>query len=82
MKRIHKPAFPTANDAARHSEIMNHSGYVCLFAAIAGSNRREIHRLDDIASARFIEGTLIHNGKCGQAFSVGFLAISLVKPSF
>jgi hypothetical protein len=45
MKRIHKPADPTADDAARHSGIMNHLGFLCLFAAISGSNRQKKHRL-------------------------------------
>ena len=82
MKRVHKPAWPTADDAIRHSGIMNHSGCMCLFAAIFGGNRREKHRRDDIASGRFMGGTLIHNGNCRQPLSIGFLAVPLIKPSF
>ena len=61
---------------------MNPSGCGCWFAAFSGGNRRKRHRRDDIASTRFIGGTLIHNINCGQPLSIGFLAIPLVKSSF
>jgi hypothetical protein len=82
MKRIHKPACPTADNAIRHSGIMNHSGFVCLFAAISGSNRREKRRHGDIDSGRLDEGTLIHNGNCCQPLPIGLLTVPLVKPTF
>ena len=82
MKRIHKPACPAADDAVRHSGIMNHSGFVCLFAAISGSNRREKCRHGDIDSGRLNGGTLIHNGNCCQPLPIGLLAVPLVKPPF
>jgi len=82
MKRIHKSACPTADDAVRNSGIMNHSGFLCLFAAIFGANRREKHRREDIASRRFVGGTLIHNGNCCQPSPIGPLAIPLIKSPF
>jgi len=61
---------------------MNHSGFVCLFAAISGSNRREKNRRGDFVSRRLLGGTLIHNGKCSQPLPIGPLAVPLIKPSF
>jgi hypothetical protein len=40
MKGIHKPAGSAANDAAPKAWIMNRYGFVCLFAAFFGDNRR------------------------------------------
>lgn len=82
MKRIHKPACPTANDAVWRSGIMNHSGCMCSDVAIPDGKRCKDHRRDDIGSQRLLGGTLIHNGNCCQSFSVGSLAVPLVKPSF
>jgi len=82
MKRIHKPSRPTADDAIRHSGIMNHSGFVCLFAATPGSNRWQKCRHGDLYSGRLDGGTLIHNGNCCQPLPVGLLTVPLVKPPF
>jgi hypothetical protein len=82
MKRIHKPAYPAANAAVRHSGIMNHFGFVCLFAAIFGNNRREKNRRGDFVSRRLLGGTLIHNGKCSQPLPIGLLAVPLIKLPF
>ncbi len=56
---------------------MNHSGFMCLVAAIFSGNRR-----DDIVRGRFGRGTLIHNGIFSQPFPIGFLTVPLIKPSF
>jgi hypothetical protein len=82
MKRIHKPACPAANDAVRHTGIMNRYGFVCLFAAFFSNNRRTICRPKDTAGRRGIRGTLIHNENRSQSLAIGFLSVLLVKSSF
>jgi hypothetical protein len=62
MKRIHKSARPTADDAARHPGFMKSPGFVRLSAAIEGGYRRK-YRRDDAARHEIVRGTLIHNGK-------------------
>jgi hypothetical protein len=57
---------------------MNHSGYWWLFAAIAGSVRREKHRRGDFVTGRIVRGTLIHNGIRYQALPIGLLTVPLV----
>jgi hypothetical protein len=62
MKRIHKPARLTADDAARHPGFVKSRGFVRLSAAIQGGYRRK-YRRDDAARQAIVLGTLIHNGK-------------------
>jgi len=82
MKRIHKPACPAAEDAVRHSGIMNHSGFLGLFAAIFGDGRSVKRRREDFVRGRLDGGTLIHNGNCRQPSSIGLLTVPLVEPPF
>ena len=81
MKGIHKSACPAANDAVRHTGIMNRYGFACLFAAFFSDNRR-ICRRKDAASRRRLRGTLIHNGKCSESLAIGFLTVPLIKSPF
>ena len=81
MKRIHKPARPAADDAARHSGFMKSLGFVRLSAAIEGSYREKCRR-DDAARGENARGTLIHNGNCSQPLAIRSLAVSLIKSSF
>jgi hypothetical protein len=62
MKRIHEPARPTADNAARHPGFVKSLGFVRLSAAIQGGYRRK-YRRDDAARHEIVLGTLIHNGK-------------------
>jgi len=61
---------------------MNHSGFVCLYAAIFGDDRWVKHRREDIASGRLDGGTLIHNGICCQPCPIGLLSIPLIQSPF
>jgi hypothetical protein len=82
MKRIHKPACPAADDAVRHSVIMHHSGFLCLFAAISGDGRWVKRRREDFVRGRLDGGTLIHNGNCRHPSSIGLLTVPLVESPF
>lgn len=82
MKRIHKPACLAADDAVRRSGIMNHSGFLGLFAAIFGDSRWVKRRREDFVRGRHDGGTLIHNGNCRQSSSIGLLTVPLVESPF
>ena len=75
MKRIYKPARTTADKAVGHPGFM-------LLAAIYGQSRRTKCWRDDAASIQMIEGTLIHNGKCGPTPAISPLPVALIQSSF
>ncbi len=75
LKRIHKPARPTADHAVRQSRFQ-------VLAFISGPKWRTEYRRDDAASLETLRGTLIHNGKCSPTPAIGSLSVALVQSSF
>lgn len=82
MKRIHKPAWPAADNAVGNAGFVDHSGCVCWMAAYCGDCRHEKYRRKDIARRGRVVGTLIHNGNSRPACSIGPLTIPLIESSF
>ncbi len=79
MEWIHEKATTAAYDAAGSSVIVNHSGFMCRFAALRSGNRSRMNRVDDLARGKASGGTLIHNGTFCLTQTIGSLAISLIQ---
>jgi hypothetical protein len=81
-KRVHEPARPTADDAVRPADLRHPSPLACVLAALVSAHRQVRCRRGDIASERFLGGSLIHNGNCRPPASIGQLTIPLIQSSF
>jgi hypothetical protein len=76
-KGIHKPAYPTADDAAQWACTENRSDLVEGFIVIRSD--RLSHRSDtDTASAMEPTGRLIRHARLRPALSVSSLAVSMI----
>ncbi len=80
--RIHERADSTTQNTVRYDRSVDLCYYLFGWAASSRGHRYKKYRTDHFARARWVGGTLIHNGKFGPPEAVGSLTIPLILPPF